>query len=211
MHIDIEDFFPSVGPGLVFNVLVRNGFSPEVAGVLTKLTTWRNHLAQGLDTSPVIANLVLWQVDIRMATLALKLGCDYRRYGDDLIFSGSFDRQCMLRTASAILNDAGFRINTKKFKERGVRFQGQRQELLGLTVNQKVNVTKEKRERYRSIVSRCIKHGPESVLEEGETILHLKHRLMGYVNYYKSVNPGAAAALEKKYKAIRWTSDSHDK
>jgi RNA-directed DNA polymerase len=211
MHVDIKDFFPSIGPGLVFNVLVHNGFTPEVASVLTKLTTHRNHLAQGLDTSPVIANLVLWQVDIRMATLALKTGCGYRRYGDDLIFSGSFDWQKVFRTAGAILKEAGFRINAEKFRKRGVRNQKQRQELLGLTVNQKVNITKEKRERYRSLVAQCINEGPESVLEEGETLLHLKHRLMGYINYYKSVNPQAAASLEQKYKTIDWPTNPSEK
>jgi RNA-directed DNA polymerase len=114
MHIDIENFFPSIGPGLVYKVFIRNGFAPEVASVLTKLTTWNSHLAQGLSTSPIIANLVLWQVDIRMATLALKMGCGYDRYGDDLIFSGDFAWQTVLRTADAILADNSFRRNAEK-------------------------------------------------------------------------------------------------
>ena len=209
MHVDIENFFPSIDPGLVFNVFRRNGFAPEVAHVLTKLTTWRNHLAQGLDTSPVIANLVLWQVDIRMAALASKAGCEYRRYGDDLIFSGSFDSQRVLRTADTILRDGGFRINKEKFRKRGIRSQKQRQELLGLTVNQKVNVTKEKRERYHRLIALYIKEGPESILEEGETLQHLHNRLMGYINYYKSVNPSAAATLEQKYKAFIGIPNKH--
>jgi RNA-directed DNA polymerase len=46
------------------------------------------HLAQGAPTSPAIANLSAWHLDMRLARLARRFGANYTRYADDMAFSG---------------------------------------------------------------------------------------------------------------------------
>src|SRR5258708_36650911 len=59
---DVKRFFPSVG-AIYIEQVWRDclGFAPDVARLLTKLTTKGGYLPQGAITSSFLANLVLWR------------------------------------------------------------------------------------------------------------------------------------------------------
>jgi retron-type reverse transcriptase len=111
-------------------------------------------LPQGAPTSPTLTNIICEKLDKRLAGVAKRFGLNYSRYADDITFSskhntyevsdskvekifvsgGSFD--CEVRK---IVSEQNFHI-----KESKVRLQkrGYRQEVTGLVVNDKINVSR---------------------------------------------------------------------
>lgn len=89
---------------------------------------------QGACTSPVISNIVLYMLDIRLLKLAEKNNINYTRYADDITFSGTRNQinQRFYKLVRKIVEDEGFKINDKK-----VHFssKSQRQEVTGLIIN----------------------------------------------------------------------------
>ncbi|HLW94657.1 MAG TPA: reverse transcriptase family protein, partial [Solirubrobacteraceae bacterium] len=118
VRLDLEDFFTSIRAARVYGIFRTAGYPEAVAHALTGLTTnvvpgnvWRAiprpaerqqiaahhrqgqrlaspHLSQGAPTSPALANLAAFRLDLRLAGLAASLGLSYTRYADDLTFSG---------------------------------------------------------------------------------------------------------------------------
>lgn len=85
---DVKKFFPSVRASKVHDVW-RNFFlfSPEVADLLTKLTTKDGALVQGAIPSSYLANLVLWRIEPFFHARFAAEGITYSRYVDDMIMS----------------------------------------------------------------------------------------------------------------------------
>lgn len=117
LRIDLEDFFLHVSAARVRSIFAALGYPDEVAWALTCLTTniapvsprtltptdvphieairrtemlaRSRHLPQGAPTSPALANLAAYGLDIRLSALAEHTGARYSRYADDLVFSFS--------------------------------------------------------------------------------------------------------------------------
>lgn len=101
----------------------------------------RAFLPQGSPTSPILSNIICQKLDRRLNGLAKKVGAKYSRYADDITFSAdadvfNLDFKAEMRR---IIADQNFTINEKKVRLQGL---GYRQEVTGLIVNEKVNVTK---------------------------------------------------------------------
>lgn len=150
-NIDLQDFFPSIA---VYRIKAVLGIEPfnlindkePLAFIIANLCCIENPqnkavLPQGAPTSPILSNIVSQKLDRRLNGLAKKFGCKYSRYADDITFSADIDVFNLEFKAEMrrIVEDQGFRINEAK-----VRFQSTayRQEVTGLTVNEKVNVSK---------------------------------------------------------------------
>ncbi|WP_418133100.1 reverse transcriptase family protein [Variovorax sp. 375MFSha3.1] len=87
---DVKKFFPSVTSTLVHDVwLGFFRFSPDVANVLTALTTKDGALPQGAITSSYIANLVMWRYEPLLHAKLAALGITYSRYVDDMAMSSA--------------------------------------------------------------------------------------------------------------------------
>lgn len=205
IKLDLEDFFPSCHFTRVHQLFLDLGCSQEVARALTRLTTADHHLPQGFLTSPVLANLLLAPLDRRLRGLVRQRGADYSRYGDDLSLSGQASLLKAGPLAKRIISESGHRINAEKFARNGVRFAYERQEVCAITVNKKLNLRKPDYQRYQAILGNCIRNGPSSELREGETWLHLKRRLQGYINYVRGINREAASQLQNDFDQILWT------
>src|SRR5262249_31369206 len=133
------------------------GYSPDVAFALTGLVTTRTpedvlygsalapaaedalrrrHLPQGAPTSPALANLAAFGLDVRVSGAAKKSGASYTRYADDLAFSGgvAFAKQAerFRILVCRIAAEEGFTVHWEK--NRWMR-SGRRQRLAGLVVN----------------------------------------------------------------------------
>jgi RNA-directed DNA polymerase len=114
IRFDLRDFFGSVGAAHVNAVWRTLGYPEGVARSLTTLCTHRTagmvierlrddggldwmgakrlasaHLPQGAPTSPALANLCAFNLDLRLEGLAWVFGASYTRYADDLVFSGA--------------------------------------------------------------------------------------------------------------------------
>ncbi len=161
-NIDLKDFFPSIPQPRVWKRLQLPPFNLplEVANVVAGLCCHINAegtqsvLPQGASTSPLLTNAVCDTLDRRLNGVARKFGVHYTRYADDMTFSsmhnvyqegGDFRKEI-----ERIITEQGFTINEKKTR---LQCDGERQEVTGLTVNEKVNVA---RKYTRDL--RCILH-----------------------------------------------------
>jgi RNA-directed DNA polymerase len=120
---DVSNFYPSIHQQRVFDLFTRLGWSPEVARLSTRLCTYRNHLAQGLLTSPILADQLLRPVDDRIGAACRKIGAacrkaslTYTRVVDDIAISGSFDLEHsgFPGLVRRILAENGFTANEEK-------------------------------------------------------------------------------------------------
>lgn len=88
---DLKDFFPFITNRMVYAMFVKNGFSPDVASILTKLTTFKGHLPQGSPTSTTIANLVFVPVGDELQSIADREGLRFTTFVDDVTMSSQRD------------------------------------------------------------------------------------------------------------------------
>lgn len=145
IHADIKDFFHSVREDMVFKALLREtGYSNSLVRFLSRVCCYRDYLPQGACTSPALSNIVFKPCDEALAAMARRLGLEYTRYSDDLYFSGGrgVDAEAAVKELRQILADHGFCLNTGKTKVSG---RQQRQCVVGVVVNRKLQVTRQYR------------------------------------------------------------------
>ena len=111
---DIKDFFPFITNKMVYNMLVHNGFSPDVASVITKLVTYKGHLPQGSPASTTIANLVFVPVGIRLQQFAEDNKLRFTTFVDDVTISSQTDFKHIVPDILEIITAGGFKISQQK-------------------------------------------------------------------------------------------------
>lgn len=111
---DLSDFFPSIGPSHVYKALINENFSPDVASIITRISTWSNSVPQGAPTSTHIANIVLKPVDIKIMELAKNNNITYSRFVDDLAFSSHQDFRKLTGELISPMLIEGFRLSQDK-------------------------------------------------------------------------------------------------
>lgn len=177
-NIDLKDFFPSIDQARVWKrlQLAPFNFTKEVASVVAGLCSMRSVrykddqpfeqcfvLPQGAPTSPLLTNAICDTLDRRLHGLAKRFGLHYSRYADDITFSsmhnvyqsGSDFRKGLLR----IITDQHFSINEKKTR---LCHCSTRQEVTGLTVGSKINVTRKYVKDLRAILHIWEKYGHDA-------------------------------------------------
>ena len=98
-------------------------------------------LPQGSPMSPMLSNVVCFRLDEKLFKLARKFGVDYSRYADDLSFSSNHFAfgEAFKNELKRILKETNnFYLNPKKTR---LQKYNERQEVTGLTVNEKPNVS----------------------------------------------------------------------
>ncbi|MEL7049342.1 MAG: reverse transcriptase family protein, partial [Pseudomonadota bacterium] len=163
------------------------------------------HLPQGAPTSPALANLAAWRLDVRLTGLADAFAARYTRYADDLTFSGDagFARssKSFLQHVSNIVEDEGYHLNPAKTR---VMASSMQQRVTGIVVNQHVNVARKDYDRLKAILHHCIHNGPDA--QNREAVPDFKAHLDGRVMWVEQVNPPRGAKLRKLYNAIVWSA-----
>jgi RNA-directed DNA polymerase len=201
---DLADFFPSCRFERVRRLFLSLGCGDEMAAVLTRLTTASYHLPLGFVTSPVLANLLLARLDARMHGAAEKFNACLGRYGDDIALSGKISVLGSLPTMKRIVHESGFKLNLRKFQTSGVRFWWERQEVCSVVVNKTTNPPRTQYDQVWRELSECGRSGPTVAQRVGETTLDTRRRLKAKISYIRSLNPRAAAKLERRYRRIDW-------
>jgi retron-type reverse transcriptase len=118
------------------------------------------------------------------------MGFAYTRYADDLTFSGDDPERlaALLGAVRRIVGEEGFAENRDKTR---VMRRGRRQEVTGLTVNDRVGLSRRERRRLRAVLHNVARNGLAAE-NRGE---HPRFReyLRGMVAYVCMVDPDNAA------------------
>ena len=174
---DLENFFPSIEQPRVWKrfQLPPFNFNQQVASILAGLCCVREKLdngnfvyilPQGAPTSPLITNAICDKLDRRLSGLARRFGLHYSRYADDITFSsmhnvyqenGEFKNEL-----KRIIEDQGFHMNICKTR---LQKLGQRQEVTGLTVSNRVNTSREYIAEIRNILHIWEKYGRDDAFK----------------------------------------------
>lgn len=174
-NIDLKDFFPSIEQARVWKrlQLAPFNFPVAIANLIAGLCAMKESrqedtgeikysyiLPQGSPTSPIITNMICDKLDRRLGGLAHRFGLKYTRYADDITFSsmhnvyqknGEFRKE--LRR---IIKDQGFTINDSKTR---LQKRGTRQEVTGIIVCEKLNVTQKYVRDVRNILYMWDRYG----------------------------------------------------
>lgn len=119
--LDVKQCFPSITPRHVYSVWSKTlGCSPEIAKILTMLTTFERRLPQGAPTSPALANLLIWSIDKRVRIECDRLGVVYSTWLDDLAFSGN-EARALIQIAVETFRAEGLKFSHRKIKIMGPR------------------------------------------------------------------------------------------
>ena len=186
LTMDIADFFGTVNPRMVREAFGRIHFQQDAAALLTRLTTFDGQLPQGAPTSTPLANLVLLKLDRRLMRIAEIHELKYTRWVDDLSFSGGHRLLKLRSLLKRVVEDEGFAVSEDKSR---TMFQHERQEVLNLTVNRKVNVPGER--------TAAIKKELTETLAAGGTP---SNSTMGRVYWLRSLNSAVGSRLVRKAK-----------
>jgi RNA-directed DNA polymerase len=203
LKIDLLDFFPSVSKRAVFRTYRRIGYSRPVANLLTSLTTLRGGLPQGAPTSPQLANLAAYEMDVRLSAYCQSRGLVYTRYADDLTFSGSHaahvDAKRMIET---IVRGSGFRPN--EVKTRYMR-KSERQIVTGIVVNELANWPRNRVRRLRQEIHYLERYGLSGHLaRRGIDHARYKEYIYGHVFALNSARPDKALPLLEALDRVQW-------
>ncbi|MDN3233421.1 reverse transcriptase domain-containing protein [Priestia megaterium] len=181
LNFDIEDFFPSINFGRVRGVL-KSFFKmgEDAATVIANICCYNNSLPQGAPTSPILSNMICFQLDKEMQLIAKQNSCVYTRYADDLTFSTTkkhFPKAIAYRgdhcvhlgqRILTIIQDNGFKVNHSKTR---LHSNYQHLGVTGITVNEKLNVKRDYIKRIRAIL-RCLEINS---LDEAQKIFEKKY------------------------------------
>jgi RNA-directed DNA polymerase len=198
--LDVRSFFPSITNVQVYNVW-RNVLdcSPKIAGILTRLTTFKRHLPQGAPTSTPLANLVLSSSDQDIRKACAAHGVTYSTWVDDLAFSGKNARE-VINTAVECLRAAGFSVSHRKLKIMGA---GTRKTLTGMLFERFPGVLPERLAQLRSGIHKL----STGEVAPGEMEGYLR-RLRGGIAYVTSIDRRKGARLARGISSIVGDADS---
>lgn len=225
VRFDLQDFFPSIRASRIHALWRTLGYPDGVARTLTTLCCTRTpravrqqlrdagaldwlaakrlasaHLPQGAPTSPALANLCCFRLDLRLDGLARAWDARYTRYADDLVFSGSELLRSRLSSLMAwvggIVVDEGFVLNRGKTR---CLPQHRQQLVTGIVVNRYPNLSRDEFDRLKACLHRCAR---EPVPDAGQ-----REVLRGRIAWASQLNAARGAKLQVMFDRIEWPVD----
>ena len=170
INIDLKDFFSQIHYGRIYGALQSKPFClhQDIAHIIAQIACFKGVLPQGAPTSPLLTNIICRSLDNQLVRLARENHCFYSRYADDLVFSSykkkvptqllqnKHGEKCIGSDLRDVLANNGFEANERKIC---VYDKSTRQQVTGLTVNSKVNVSRDYLRSIRAIIHNCLKKG----------------------------------------------------
>jgi len=205
-NIDLKDFFANVTDQQVVTRLQTEpfGLSEDMAKLVAIICCYKTKngkciLPQGAPTSPTITNFICENLDRKLIKLAAAYNLRYSRYADDITFSGMQNvfaangRFCK-SLRHIIEREERFTINPAKNR---LCHQGMRQEVTGITVNQKLNVSRHYIKQLRVLLNNWEKNGYDIAQAEFlkhytptkniNGVHHIENIISGKLDYLKMV------------------------
>lgn len=135
VRIDFKDFFPSLRPADLYNVIINNyTISAEDFIILEKILFIRSHAGEclpiGAPSSPNVSNAIMYEIDNDFMSICSDIdrGASLSRYADDLYFSTNHRGRCQEFYRKIIelchsKENPSLKVNTDKlaFLSRGTR------------------------------------------------------------------------------------------
>lgn len=192
--LDIKSFFPHITTYHVYRVWNQVlGCSPEIASLLTRLTTFERRLPQGAPTSSALANLVLLSLDEPIRAFCRKHRIVYTTWIDDLVFSGDESRR-VIDIAVSALRAGGFSLPHKKLK---IMTSGGRMLVTGVVLGHKPGILRRYIRDTRAGIHR-LAMGDVSRIQ----IDDYSKRIIGRIAHIKRINPTAAWGLKRQVASV---------
>lgn len=180
LEMDIKNFFNSIKEIQVFQLFCKIGYNTDVSAILANLCTYKDVLPQGAVTSPYIANLVTYHLDIRLNGLCSRRDIVYTRYADDLSFSSNNRTKLnsVEKIIRCIVSDEGFKINEKKTRYLS---NDVKKTITGITINnEELHVDKNFKKKIRAMIYNSIAKKDYSKNE----------KIIGCIAYVDSIEKG---------------------
>lgn len=215
-NLDIKDFFPSIPQARVWGRLkVRPfNFSKELANVIAglccmKVVTEESEkyiLPQGAPTSPLLTNAICDKLDYRLSKLATHYGLNYSRYADDITFSSMHnvyqEGSRFMKALFQTIQEQGFLVNEAKTR---LQKKGSRQEVTGLIVSEKINVTRKYTEEIRNVLYIWQRYGLATAYQR---FVRYYKREKGHVKKGEPVLENVIAGKLEYLKMVKGQDDS---
>ena len=189
--IDIKNCFPSITNGMNFQVWRKMlTFSPTVARLATKLTTFRGYLPQGAPTSTALANLVLLPAMSRIVSIASSYQMRQPSiYIDDIALSGGELDSELIALVAKEFSRIGLKIS--RGKKTKIMRQGKPQEVINKGVNKHLVVPRKKRKKIWAAL-----HQLEMAITPD---LRLHRSVKGRILSIKSLHPSESQELMERF------------
>lgn len=190
--VDLKNCFPNTTTDRIYQVYkIKLGFSPKIAALLTRLTTFKGHVPQGASTSSTLVNIVLLPL-----YTSIKRYCDLHKlkmsfWVDDIAFSGR-DADKHLGRIIQFIQRNGYAVKKGKIKIMNRNFA---QTVTGINVQQTTTVPKEKISRYEKDILNFFK-------ERAEEKVELSPSIQGKLAHVAYVNTKQGEALLAKAKRL---------
>ncbi len=216
---DFQNFFPSVTYNRIKGVFLSIGYSHQIATILSLLCSepkildvsllgedyyaqrGERFLPQGSPCSPAITNILCRKLDFRLSGLAKKYDFEYTRYVDDITFSGDKDSLSkitpLLKYSRKIVKDENFKLHPEKLR---VMKRNAKQEVTGVVVNEKANISKTSLKRFRALLFQIEKDGIEGKSwNNGGNVLA---QIDGYANFIYQIDEVKGVVYKQRVAAI---------
>lgn len=170
LNIDLKDFFHSITFRRIVGYFCKNDhfkLDKNISILISQICTYRDpnltegYLPQGSPCSPIISNFIGGILDNRLNNFAQENKCSYSRFADDITFSTNMkffpkniafeenEKYILGKPLRKIIKNSHFFINNKKTR---LTTHQNKQEVTGLVVNKKVNISNNYNQYTRSMV-----------------------------------------------------------
>lgn len=203
INLDVSTFFESILSEHILGIW-RDffGFNSEVSALLTRLTTHNDALPRGAPTSPLLANLVFWDLEPQLHAELARLGIRYSRYVDDVSLSSKerLDEKTIgyaIRRVLRMFRSKGLRLNDNKTR---VRHAPNALKVHNVNVHGTApTLPKEVRRRIRAEVQGFVA-GERAAVSRADRLREYR-RVTGRLSWLNQFHPKEARALWAKLRA----------
>jgi hypothetical protein len=205
--VDLTDFFNSTKRSWIRKYFYYEiGYNHVVSSMLADLCTYKNFLPQGSPLSGYLANLVAWSrfgKKVKKYLMEHDPNWRFTIYSDDLTITHEKEfpmevQQQMYLDIVSMITDAGYKINAKKSK---IVPKRARHIVLGCTVNEKLNIPRNKYNKIRCLIHNCFHNGFESQAKRcgknnGAAVVAY---IRGMLQYFKQIRLDRYEQLDRKF------------
>lgn len=202
LTVDLSNFYPSISHHRVYRLFHEQlRCHTDVARVLTKLCTYKHHLALGLVTSPILADRIFLPADRQLAEMSRVAKLAYSRFVDDLTFSAQYDLSPesagILGCVTKIIHGHGFKLNDKTeygaLENVSITKLRIRRGRVDVNVKYLAEV-----ERQISDAARLSRDGPFT------GPFYTQAQIRGRTAFISWINPGRRLQLLRQQRAVNW-------
>ncbi len=202
LTFDLANYYKSIRPEQVYASMRSLRAAPDIARIITRLTTVNGRVPQGAPTSPMIAAISMLGLARRLIRLCSKIDSFVTVYGDNISISGPRSIVGHKETFLRIARTEGFKLRAKKTL---IATPSEDKSLPGLIVRGgKPTVNNEDLETVCAIVTRCHDLGPQGLARQvcGRYISSVR----GMVNHYAWIDRKLMQTTLTRFAEIRWPS-----